>query len=157
MAELGNFLNGRDTISSKSGSAYMHVDGKIIPLIEITKAKAKISKKKTDIKTLNTNWTQKKTTGLEGSGSLEYYVVNSNWIKYAMPLLEDGADLYFDMTIEIEDKTSRAGKQSITLTNVNVDDVPLFDLEADDSVMKESSDFSFVGVHLDKAFDDINK
>jgi len=48
----------------------------------------------------------------------------------------------------IEDPTSRAGKQTVLLTEVNLDDIPIADFEADDGVMELESDFTFEGVKL---------
>lgn len=151
---LGQVLKGRDVISARQGMGYMHVGDKIIPLVEATKIKADITKKKEDVSTLGTMWKSKKTTSIEGSGSFEYYFMHSNFIKYAQPLIEQGVDFYFDLTVDIEDKSTKTGKQSITLHDVNMDKINLFDIEADDSLMKGSTDFDFVGVDLNNSFND---
>ncbi|UQS85865.1 phage tail tube protein (plasmid) [Apilactobacillus apisilvae] len=153
---LDKILNAKDTISLKEGKGFMTTDdGKNIPLMGIKKLKAKISKKKEDVPTLGSRWKQKKTTGIEGTGSIEDYTLNSNWIKYALPYIENGEDFFFSIVGVIEDKTSSAGKQTVTLKNVNMDDIQVLDIEADDGVMSQESDFSFVGVHLDQAFDGV--
>ena len=55
----------------------------------------------------------------------------------------------------IEDPTSRAGKQIIQLDEVNLDEIPIADFKADDTVMDISADFTFEGIHLVQPFDGI--
>ncbi|APX72715.1 phage tail tube protein [Companilactobacillus allii] len=149
---VGSFLNGRDTISTKDAKIYVTINGKIIPMIDVTKVTAKLEKNKEDVQTLGSHWKHKKTTSVEGTGTLGGYVISSNWLKYALPYIQGGKDLYFEITLSIEDKTSRAGKQTIHLGEVNLDDIPIADFEADDGVMEWESDFTFESLELISAF-----
>lgn len=58
-----------------------------------------------------------------------------------------------DLVFNIEDKTSEAGKQTIHLGQVNLDDVPIVDFKADDDVMQWESDFTFEEIDLVQEFD----
>lgn len=145
---IGSFLNGRDTISTKDAKLYITINGKVIPLIEATKFTAKLEKNKEDVQTLGSRWKHKKTTSVEGTGTLGGYVISSAWLKYALPYIQGGKDLYFEITMSIEDPTSRAGKQTVHLGEVNLDDIPIGDFEADDGVMEWESDFTFEEVDL---------
>jgi len=149
---LGNFLNGRDTISTKDAQVYATINGQIISLIDCNKFTAKIEKNKEDIQVLGSHWKRKKVTSIEGTGTLGGYIISSNWLKYALPYMQGGKDLYFEITLSIEDKTSRAGKQTIHLGEVNLDDIPIADFEADDGVMEWESDFTFEEFDLVSAF-----
>lgn len=140
---LGSYLNGRDTISTKDAKLYITIAGRIIAMIEANKLTAKWEKNKEDVQTLGSRIKHKKTTSVEGTGTLGGYVITSNWIKYALPYIQGGKDLYFDATLTIEDPTSRTGKQTIILKDVNLDDIPIVDFEADDGVMEWESDFTF--------------
>ena len=135
---LDSFLNGRDTISTKDAHIDLEINGKIIKLIECNKFTAKLEKNKEDVQTLGTHWKHKKTTSVEGTGTLGGFVINSNWIKYAIPYTQQGGDLYFKATLTIHDPTSH---------------VPIADFEADDGVMQWESDFTFEGISLVKEFD----
>ena len=57
-----------------------------------------------------------------------------------------------DATLNIEDPTSRAGKQTILLKDVNLDVIPIADFEADDGVMEWESDFTFEDSELVSPF-----
>ncbi|WP_282801218.1 phage tail tube protein [Secundilactobacillus kimchicus] len=149
---VGQFLNGRDSISTKDAKVFVNLNGKIWPMIECNQFAAKLEKNKEDVQTLGSRWKHKKTTSVEGTGTLGGYVISSNWVKYALPYIQGGKDLYFEVTMTIEDPTSRAGKQTLHFTDVNLDDVPFADFEADDDVMQWESDFTFEGVELVEPF-----
>ncbi|NLR31397.1 phage tail tube protein [Lactobacillus sp. ZJLC3-7] len=149
---IGQFLNGRDTISTKDAKLFVEMNGKVWPMIEATQVAAKLEKNKEDVQTLGSRWKHKKTTSVEGTGTLGGYVISSNWLKYALPYIKGEKDLYFTITMTIEDPTSRAGKQTVLLKDVNLDDIPVADFEADDGVMEWESDFTFEGIELVEPF-----
>ncbi|WP_461244457.1 phage tail tube protein [Secundilactobacillus muriivasis] len=152
VSTVGQFLNGRDTISTKDAKVFVTMNGKVWPMIECNQFAAKLEKNKEDVQTLGSRWKHKKVTSVEGTGTLGGYVISSNWVKYALPYIQGGKDLYFEITMTIEDPTSRAGKQTLHFTDVNLDDVPFADFEADDDVMQFESDFTFEGVELVEPF-----
>lgn len=149
---VGQFLNGRDTISTKDAKLFITANGKVWPMIECNKFSAKLEKNKEDVQTLGTRWKHKKTTSVEGTGELGAYQISSYFQKYALPYVQGGKDLYFEATLTIEDPTSRAGKQTLHFTDVNLDDIPFADFEADDDVMQWETDFTFEGVELVEPF-----
>lgn len=148
MAITDDFLNGRDTISTKDATISLKINGNIYKMIECNKFTAKLEKNKEDVQTLGSHWKRKKTTSVEGTGTLGGYLINAHWLKYGIPYTKNGGDLYFDATLTIHDPTSRADKQTIHLSNVNLDDIPIADFEADDGVMEWESDFTFEDVNL---------
>lgn len=152
VSTIGEYLNGRDTISTKDAKVYVTIADQVIPLIEATKISAKWEKNKEDVQTLGSRIKHKKVTSAEGTGELGGYLIRSMWLKYALPYLHGGKDLYLEITMTIEDKTSRAGKQTIHLGEVNLDDIPIIDNEADDGVMEWETDFTFETSELVTAF-----
>lgn len=153
---LDAFLNGRDTISTKDATLSINIDGQIIKMIECNKFTAKLEKNKEDVQTLGTHWKHKKTTSVEGTGTLGGYLINSNWLKYGIPYTQNGGDLYFTATLTIHDPTSHAGTETVLLKDVNLDDIPIADFEADDGVMEWETDLTFEGIELIQAFDGIS-
>lgn len=152
VSTVGSFLNGRDTISTKDAKVYITINGQVHPLIECNKFSAKLEKNKEDVQTLGSRWKHKKVTSVEGTGTLGGYLISSNWTKYALPYAQGGKDLYFEVTVTINDPTSSAGTQTLHFGEVNLDDVPLADFEADDGVMEWESDFTFEQINLVTAF-----
>lgn len=149
-------LQTGDVINSKDAMVTATINGRVIPLIECTNFEAKIEKNKEDVQVLGTHWKHHKVTSIEGTGSLEGYLISSMWLKYALPYINGGAELYFNITVDIEDKSSRTGKQTVQLTDVSLDDIPIADISADDSVLDWKSDLTFEGVQLINEFNDIH-
>ncbi|OUQ01968.1 phage tail tube protein [Lactobacillus gallinarum] len=149
---LDRFLNGRDTISTKDARITLNIEGKIITLIECNRLTAKLEKNKEDVQTLGTHWKHKKTTSVEGTGTLGGYLINSNWLKYGIPYTQEKGDLYFGATCTVHDPTSHVGTETVQFSDVNLDDIPIFDFKADDGVMDWESDFTFEGVTLVQEF-----
>ena len=149
-------LQTGDVINSKDAMVTATINGRVIPLIECTKFEAKIEKNKEDVQVLGTHWKHHKVTSIEGTGSLEGYMISSMWLKYALPYINGGAELYFNITVDIEDKSSRTGKQTVQLTDVSLDDIPIADISADDSVLDFKSDLTFEGIQLINEFNDIH-
>lgn len=153
---LPEFLNGRDTISTKDATVSATINGEIYKMIECEKLTINLEKNKEDVQTLGTHWKHKKTTSVEGTGTLGGYLINSNWLKYGIPYTQNGGDLYFSITMTIHDPTSRTGTEVVQLDDVNLDTIPVSDFEADDGVMEWESDFTFEGINLVQAFDGLD-
>lgn len=149
-------LQTGDVINSKDAMVTATINGRVIPLIECTNFEAKIEKNKEDVQVLGTHWKHHKVTSIEGTGSLEGYLISSMWLKYAMPYINGGAELYFNVTVNIEDKSSRTGKQTVQLTDVSLDDISIADISADDKILDWKTDFTFEGVQLINEFNDIH-
>lgn len=149
-------LQTGDVINSKDAMVTATINGRVITLIECTDFEAKLEKNKEDVQVLGSHWKHHKVTSIEGTGTLEGYLVSSMWIKYALPYINGGAELYFNVTVDIDDKSSRTGKQTVQLTDVSLDDIPIADISADDSVLDWSSDFTFEGIQLINEFNDIH-
>lgn len=149
-------LQTGDVINSKDAMVTATINGRVIPLVECTNFEAKIEKNKEDVQVLGTHWKHHKVTSIEGTGSLEGYLISSMWLKYAMPYINGGAELYFNVTVDIEDKSSRTGKQTVQLTDVSLDDIPIADISADDKILDWKTDFTFEGVQLINEFNDIH-
>lgn len=151
---LDTFLSGRDAISTKDAKVTITIDGKVYKLIECKKFTAKLEKNKEDVQVLGNHWKMKKTTSVEGTGTLGGYWIRSTWLEKAIPYTQEGGDLYFSITLTIDDPTSKAGKQIVQLDNVNLDDIPIADFEADDGVMEWETDFTFESFSLVQSFND---
>lgn len=137
------FLKAGDVISGREGSAFMTVDGRNIDMFFLKNIKGIIEKKKADVNTIGSRSVQKKSTGWEGTGSMEIYAVTSEFIKIAQDYVKNGVDTYFTIKTTNEDPTSSIGRQSILLKDVNLDTIPIVGLDVDEEFLTQEMEFSF--------------
>lgn len=149
---MADSFAGKEAINTKDATIYLQIDGKNIPMIECKKFSAKLSKNKEDVSVLGNHMKMKKTTSMEGTGSLGGYLVNSNWLKYGLDYVNGGKDMYFGAVCSIEDSNTTHGRQTIQLGEVNLDEVPIVDFESDDGLMEYDTDFTFEKITLPEEF-----
>ena len=145
-----------DTISSKEATIFVTIDGENIPVIEATELTAKLEKNKENVETIGNRMNGHKTTSMEGTGSFNRYVVNSTFLEKGLDFMNGGSDLYFSINCTIDDSTSAAGKQTVLLTGVNLDDINILNVTSDDDVMTDETDFTFEGFQLITPFDGVS-
>lgn len=150
------FLNAQDTISSKEATVFATINGQNIPLIELVECSAKWEKNKEDVNSIGKRTTGSKTTSMKGTGTLSGHLINSNWLKYGMDFLKGKKDLYFSINATINDTTSSVGSETVLIEGVNMDDIPILDLNADDGILDWESDFTFEDMDLVTPFTGIN-
>ena len=69
---------------------------------------------------------------------------------------ETGEDIYFDIQITNEDKTSGAGRQTVILKDCNIDGGILAKFDADADYLDEDFDFTFEDFEMPEEFDDLD-
>lgn len=142
-----------NVVSSKEGKAFLTRNGQNKHLFRAKSIDAKLSKNKTEIRMLGNRMVGNKTTSIQGSGTLTLYHVSSEFKQDFVNYIEKGIDLYFNLQIEVEDKSTRFGKESIVLTGCNFDEITVATLSAEDGVLEQELPFTFEGVELLKPFD----
>ena len=66
-----------------------------------------------------------------------------------------GEDIYFEIQISNEDKTSAAGRQTMILMDCNIDGGILAKFDADGEYLDEDMDFTFEDFKMPEAFKDL--
>lgn len=143
-----SFLNAGDTISGKEGLAQANIKGRTIDLFYLKDIEAVAEKKKKEVNVLNKSGTQHKGAGWTGTGSCTLYYFTSEFRKLMIEYIKTGKDVYFDLIITNEDKTSTIGKQTTVLYECNLDSIILAKLDVDEEVLEEEFDFTFSDVDL---------
>lgn len=142
------FLKSGDTINGKEGIARAIIDGRIIDLFYLKDIEAVAEKKKKEINVLNKSGTQHKANGWNGTGSCTLYYITSEFRKLMIEYIKTGKDVYFDLLIGNNDKTSSVGKQTIMLYDCNLDNMVLAKLDVEEETLEEEFDFTFSDVDL---------
>ena len=146
-------LKAMDVISGQEAVATMNVNGTVVDLFFAKSVEAAFNKEKIDVRTLGNRVKQKKTVGWEGTGSMTVYYCSSIFREIAVEYIKTGRDLYFDLVVTNNDKTSTVGSQTVALYDVNLDSTVLTKFDTESQVMDENMNFSFTGAEVLTSFE----
>jgi hypothetical protein len=146
------FLKAGDIISGQEGRAYATIEGINHEMFYVRNIKATAKKNKSEIKTLGKRGTQRKAAGWSGDGSMTIYYVTSTFRQIMYKYIKTGKDTYFDITIVNEDPNSTIGKQTVTLIDVNLDDVVMVALDLNTDELDEDVSFTWEDVEMPDLF-----
>lgn len=151
-----NYMKAEDAISGKEGALYANIDGQTVQVAECKNISAKITKNKTEFKALGFRGTQHKATGWSGTGTLVIHYATSKFAKMMIQYAKTGVDKYFTLQIVNEDPTSKIGRQTVNLYDVNLDESEIAKLDTEAEFLDQSMNFTFSDVDMDDEFSDIN-
>lgn len=156
MAENWSYMKAEDAISGKEGTLYATIDGNVMAVAECKNISAKITKNKTEFKSLGYRGTQHKATGWTGTGTLVIHYASSRWAKMVIDYAKTGKDTYFKLRLTNEDPTSNIGKQVVTLIDCNLDEAEIAKLDTEAEFLDESMNFTFSDVEMPEEFSELN-
>ena len=149
---MGQTMHGKDTISASLAECYVTIDGNRYNFMQAINLKAKFEKTKTEVPILGKTGKGNKATGWKGTGSCTFYYNTSIFRELFMRFKETGEDIYFDIQVTNEDKTSSVGRQTIILKDCNIDGGVLVKFDADGEYLDEEMDFTFEDVEMPEKF-----
>lgn len=137
-------MKAKDTLFGAAAQCYVVIDGTRYNFAQAIKLEAKATKNKVKVPLLGSIKKGNKATTVEHTGSMTLHYNSSILRKLMLKYEHEGIDTYFDIVVTNDDKTSAAGRQTVTLYDVNLDEVLVtkFDAEADE-YMDEDVDFTF--------------
>ena len=140
---MSQTMLAKNAPSAKMAECYITIDGNRYNFMSAINVEVNFEKNKTEIPILGRMNRGHKGVGSSITGSGEFHKNTSIWNEIAYKFQETGEDLYFDMQITNEDKTTEIGRQTIILYGCNFDSVTLAAFDADsDDVLTESLDFT---------------
>ena len=141
-----------DTISAQEGKAFITIDGVTRELFEVSSIKAQLDMVVQERRMLGSRMTQHKVTGVTGSGSATLYFMNSEQLKQTISYIENGTRGNISLLITNSDPQSSVGEQTVKLSNVIFNSVPVTTLEESDDPVTFDSDFTFDNIEVEKEF-----
>lgn len=146
------FNKAGDTINSREGSVVMTVDGKNITLAELQEASAQLEGNVEEINLLGKRMKGHKLTSAEGTGSISKYTVRSDFAKIMADWVQGGTYPSISLMLTVEDETSNTGKQVVQLMDVIFADGVFANLNSDDGLLEDETDFTFDDFKIIKQF-----
>ena len=156
MADNWTWMKAADAISGKEGTLYATIDGEVIAVAECKSFSAKIAKQKAEFKALGYRGTQHKATGWSGTGTLTLYYATSLFTKMMIDYAKNGIDQYFKLVATNYDPTSRIEEQTVSLIDVNLDDVDISKLDTEATFLDQQMNFTYSDLDLPEEFKGIS-
>ncbi len=136
-------MHARDAIHGAQGKAYVTVEGNRYLFAQLINLEARMDKTKTQVPIMGRVAKGNRSTGAEYSGSATFYFNTSIFRKLLKRYKDTGEDVYFDIQVTNEDKSSTVGRQTTILIDCNMDGGIIAALDADAEYLEDSIDFTF--------------
>lgn len=151
-----NTMHAKDAISGAAGEAFVTIDGRRYRFANLINIEAKMEKTKTQVPIMGRVGKGNKSTGAEYSGSATFHFNTSIFREMLYRYQETGEDIYFDIQITNEDKTSSVGRQTTILKDCNIDGGIVAMLDADADYLEDSFEFTFERFEFPEKFSILN-
>ena len=145
-------MKAKDALSAKEAECFVTIDGNRYNFMQAINLEAKMGKNKSEVPILGRPAKGNKASGWKGSGSATFHYNTSIFRKLLYKYKETGEDIYFDIQIVNEDKTSAAGRQTIILKDCNMDSGIIAKFDADGETLDEDMDFTFEDWEMPEEF-----
>ena len=142
------YLRAKDTVNGALGTCFDIIDGKRHELMQVKNIQAKVKKTRMTIPILGMTAKQQKSGGWEGTGTMTVYYVSSLFRRVMADYMKNGVDTYFELLLTNEDPTGDAGRQTVLLKDVNIEEMLIGKIDVEEAAMEEEMKFTFGGVEL---------
>lgn len=147
-----SYLLERDALNGKEGRAIITINGRQQELFNCKNIKVDYSLDSSDFKIVGTRLVQKKTTGIQLSGSMTI-VYGTPWFKDLIKqYVATGQPPYFTLQVTNSDPATSVGNQTIVLYNCRINSGNLAQLDADADFLTEDVQFDFTSFEILTSF-----
>ncbi len=150
MADLT--MHAMDSVHGAQGKAYVTIEGNRYLLANLINLEARWDKTKTQVPIMGSMSKGNKAAGGEGTGSATFHYNSSIFRELLYRYQETGQDIYFDIQVTNEDKSSASGRQTTILKDCNMDGGIVALLDADADYLEDDVDFTFERFELPEKF-----
>lgn len=153
MPENNITMKAKDTLCASLAECFITIKGNRYNFMQAINVEVRIEKTKVEVPILGRTGKGNKSTGWKGTGSATFHY-NTSIIR---GLLEDykntGLDTYFEMQITNEDPTTSVGRQTVVLTDCNIDGGILAKFDANNNeYLDEDINFTFEDFKIPEKF-----
>lgn len=145
-------MKAKDTIFAALAECYVTIGTRRYNFMQAINLEAKIEKTKAEVPILGKTGKGNKATGWKGTGSATFHYNTSIFRQMLLDYKETGQDTYFEIQVTNEDPTSAVGRQTIILSDCNIDGGVLAKFDADGEYLDEEMDFTFEDFSMPESF-----
>ena len=146
-------MRARDTLSAKLAECFVTIDDTRYNFMQAIDLEARFEKNKTKVPILGKTGVGNKASGWSGSGKATFHYNTSVFRELMVRYKRTGEDIYFDMQISNEDPTSAAGRQTVILTDCNINGGILAKFDAKGEYLDEEMEFTFEDFKIPESFE----
>ncbi len=150
---MAAIMNARDSLSAKLAECYVTINNNRYNFMQAINLEATMEKNKVLVPILGRTAKGNKSSGWSGKGRAKFHYNTSVFRRLLRDYKNTGEDIYFDIQIINEDPTSSAGRQSVILTDCNLDGGVLAKFDAEGSFLDEEMTFTFEDFKIVEEFD----
>ena len=148
-------MKAKDTIFAALAECFITIGTRRYNFMQAINLEAQFKKNKTEVPIIGKTGKGNKASGWSGTGSATFHYNTSLFRQMMIQYKDTGEDIYFEIQISNEDKTSAAGRQTIILLDCNIDGGILAKFDADGEYLDENMDFTFEDFKMPEAFKDL--
>lgn len=148
-------MKAKDTIAASQAECFVTIGTRRYNFMQAINLEAKFEKSKTEVPILGKTGKGNKASGWKGTGSATFHYNTSIFRQMMLQYKDTGEDVYFEIQISNEDRTSQAGRQTMILMDCNIDGGILAKFDADGDYLDEDMDFTFEDFKMPEAFADL--
>lgn len=149
-------MHARDVVAAKLASCYVTIEGNRYLLMQAKNLEAKIEKNKSEVPILGRTGVGHRATSWNGTGSMSIYSNTTMFTELLKRYKNTGEDIYFDIQVTNEDKTSSVGRQTIILKDCNLDSGVIAAFDADGEWLEQEVDFTFEDFEIPEKFSELD-
>lgn len=142
----------KNAVSAKMAECYFTINGRRYNFMHMINFTADVEKKKASVPILGRPMEGNKTVGLKGTFSGKAHYNQSVMRKAVTDFKDAGEDLYFDVMIRNEDKSSGVGAQTVNVLGCNTDKITLAKFDAEGEWLDEAMEGTFEDWNLPEVF-----
>lgn len=136
-------MMSKDAVAAKLASCYITVEGKRYLLMQAKNFEASFKKNKKEINILGRTAAGNKSNGWSGTGKMTIYYNTEIFNDLLERYKNTGEDIYFDIQVTNEDKTSTAGRSTKIYKDCNLDEASLQKFDAEGDWVEQEVSFTF--------------
>ena len=149
-------MRAKDTVFAALAECYVTIGSRRYNFMQAINLEAKFQKHKTEVPLLGQTGRGNKASGWKGKGTATFHYNTSIFRELMIRYKETGEDVYFEIQISNEDKTSAAGRQTIVLIDCNIDGGVLAKFDADGEYLDEEMSFTFEDFKMPESFTELD-
>lgn len=145
-------MSAKDAVSGGLGTCVVKINNRQYEFAHLIKIEATCEKSKTEVPILGKTGRGHKSTGWEGTGSMTLHYNTSIFRRFMQEFKNTGHDLYFDITVSLNDPTTSVGSERVILKDCNIDSLMVANLDVEADYLTEDVDFTFDDFAYEQTF-----